>query len=262
VLLAVEAADRLVGAIVAGGPLPAREAARVLLAFRGEVPEVADVVLQRVVAEDGRLVAGDEGIGLAAAPWSRLPLEEARYAVVDLETGGVGRNSRIVEAAVVVLEPASSPRELELALGARDEQASAVRELLAFAGDAVLCGHNLPFDLGFLDRELRPTGVRLAAPLLDTLRLSRRLLGDRSDRLGLADLCDLVGTPTRPEHRALPDARATAELLAHLLEIARERGARTVGDVLGLARGRAGTLAREEGPARRRSGSRKGQGAA
>jgi hypothetical protein len=36
----------------------------------------------------------------------------------------------------------------------------------------------------------------------------------------------------------LPDARAAADLLTHLLALAAERGARTVGDVLALSRAR------------------------
>jgi DNA polymerase III epsilon subunit-like protein len=238
-LVAVEAADRLVRAIADRGPLPVEEAARELLALRGTAPAVAAEVLDRLLTEDPRFETGDRGVSLAAAPWAAVPLADARYAVVDLETAGLGSRARIVEAAVVVHAPEQPARELELLPSPGDGQLRAVRRLLGFAGDAVLCGHNLQFDLRFLDRELRPCGLRVAAPLLDTLRLARRLVGERADRLGLDALCDLLGTGARPEHRALPDARAAAELLTHLLVLAAERGARTVGDVLALSRARA-----------------------
>lgn len=259
-LVAVESADSLVRAIAARGALPVREALRVLLALSGPEPPVARIVLERVLAEDARLVERGGAVHLAEAPWSALPLARARCAVVDLETAGLGSGARIVEAAVVVLERGHPVRELELELAASGDQAGAVDELLACAGHAVLCGHNLRFDLGFLDRELRAGGVRVAAPVLDTLRLARRLLAGRTERLTLADLCELLGTSARPEHRALADARATAELLTRLLSIAGEWGARSVGDVLALARARsrpgedasdAASLAHRSGKGRR-----------
>lgn len=112
-----------------------------------------------------------------------------------------------------------------------------MRRLLAFAGDAVLAGHNIAFDLAFLDREAeRALGGRLAAPVVDTLRLARRLLRGRVERLTLAALAELVGAPDAPCHRALADARATAWVLAYLVEVARERGARTLADLCALSR--------------------------
>jgi DNA polymerase-3 subunit epsilon len=229
----------------------------VLLALRGPAPGIAADVLDWLLARDGRLTTGDEGVSLAAAPWALAPLAEARYAVVDLETAGLREGARIVEAAVVVVERGSRARELELVPGPGQEQTRAVLELLAFAGDAVLCGHNLQFDLRFIDRELRTRGRRVAAPVLDTLRLARRLLSERSERLGLGALCELLGTATRPDHRALTDARATAELLGHLLALAEECGARTIGDVLALARARPRPDGRPSvGPSRSRKGAR------
>src|SRR5438132_461730 len=114
--------------------------------------------------------------------------------------------------------------------------ALALRRFLAFAGDAVLVGHNARFDLAFLDRETeRLTGSRIAAPVVDTVSLARRLLGGRVPRASLAQLSYFFGTSVRPCHRALPDAQATAEILLALLGLAQERGARTVADVVELA---------------------------
>jgi DNA polymerase III subunit epsilon len=119
----------------------------------------------------------------------------------------------------------------------------AVRRFLAFAGDAVLVAHNARFDMGFLDREVeRLTGRRVAAPVVDTVWLARRLLAGRVRRVGLASLAHLFGTSAEPCHRALPDAQATAEILVRLLGLAQERGARSVGDVVELAAPRARRL--------------------
>src|SRR5436305_1719483 len=102
--------------------------------------------------------------------------------------------------------------------------AVAVRRFLDFAGDAVLVAHNARFDLSFLDRETeRLTGARLGAPVVDTVGLARRLLAGRTSRAGLASLAQFVGTAARPCHRALPHARAPAEILIFLLGLAQER---------------------------------------
>ena len=114
-------------------------------------------------------------------------------------------------------------------------------EFLEFAAGAVLVAHNASFDVGFVDAELsRLRGRRLAAPVLDTVMLARRLLAGRLPRMNLGTLAERFDTEVRPCHRALPDAQATGEVLAALLGLAQERGARTVADAISLA-----------GPARR-----------
>ena len=105
-----------------------------------------------------------------------------------------------------------------------------------FAGDSVLVAHNARFDMAFLDRETeRLTGSRLAAPVVDTVPLARRLLAGRVPRASLAQLSYFFGTSVQPCHRALPDAQATAEVLLALIGLAQERGARTVADLVGLS---------------------------
>jgi DNA polymerase-3 subunit epsilon len=111
-----------------------------------------------------------------------------------------------------------------------------VERFLAFAGDAVLVAHNARFDLAFLDRETdRLTGSRIGSAVLDTVRLARILLAGRVSGFGLAQLAWFIDTTERPCHRALPDARATSELLLTLIGLAQERGARTVADLAALS---------------------------
>ena len=132
-------------------------------------------------------------------------------------------------------------RDADLRRAPRSELA--VRRFLGFAGDAPLAAHNARFDLSFLEREVeRLTGRRVAAPVVDTVWLARRLLQRRSERFSLASLAHFFGTSTSPCHRALPDAVATAEILVSLLGLAQERGARTLADVLELAAPRARKL--------------------
>ena len=109
-----------------------------------------------------------------------------------------------------------------------------MRGFLSFAGDAILVAHNARFDMAFLDNEtMRLTGRRVAATVVDTVGLARRLLGRQP--ANLAALAYRFATDARPCHRALPDAEATAEILLCLIGMAQERGARTVGDLVELA---------------------------
>jgi DNA polymerase-3 subunit epsilon len=88
----------------------------------------------------------------------------------------------------------------------------------------------------------RLTGRRIAAPVVDTVWLARRLLGHRTERFSLRQLSYFVGTAATPCHRALPDALATAEILVVLMGLAQERGARTLADLVELAAPRARRL--------------------
>src|SRR5690606_5315296 len=110
---------------------------------------------------------------------------------------------------------------------------------LDFLGDGVLVAHNLPFDLRFLEVELDIAGLpSLRNPMLDTLRLARRLLSALPSK-GLSGLTQHFGIEVNGRHRALGDAEATAQLLLLFVERLRtEFGAETVDDLLGFQRKR------------------------
>jgi DNA polymerase-3 subunit epsilon len=264
--LRLDAADRLVELVEEErGPVRAEEAARRLFALRQAPVALARSLLTDVVETDTRLAWSGDAVTLAAPPGASLLLEDAVYVVVDLETTGLRPGSSgICEIGAVRLRGFEVEAEFETLVnpgmpiaaaasavtGLRDEQlrgapgpARAVRSFLAFAGDAVLVAHNARFDLAFLDRETeRLTGSRIGAPVLDTVRLARTLLAGRVPGFGLAQLAWFLDTTERPCHRALPDARATGELLLALIGLAQERGARTVADLAELSATRARRL--------------------
>ncbi len=257
--LRLDAADRLVELVEEQrGPVHAEDAARRLFALRQTPVALARSLLADVVETDTRLAWNGDAVALAAPHGTALLLEEATYVVVDLETTGLRPGeSGICEIGAVRLRGFEIEAEFEtlvdpgLPIGAgasavtglRNEQlrgaprpAEAVRSFLAFAGDAVLVAHNARFDLAFLDRETeRLTGSRIGSPVVDTVRLARKLLAGRVAGFGLGQLAWFLDTAERPCHRALPDARATAELLLALIGLAQERGARTVADLSALA---------------------------
>jgi len=257
--LRLDAADRLVELVEERrGPVVADEAARRLFALRQAPVALARSLLAEVVEADARLAWSGDAVGLARPLGADLLLEEAVYVVVDLETTGLRPGSsqiceigavkiagfEIVDEYETLVDPRVPLGPVVSALtGLSDRQlrgapppARAVREFLSFAGDSVLVAHNARFDLAFLDRETeRLTGSRLAAPVIDTVALARRVLAGRVPRASLAQLSYFFGTSVQPCHRALPDAQATAEVLLALLGLAQERGARTVADVVALA---------------------------
>jgi DNA polymerase-3 subunit epsilon len=259
VQLRLDAADRLVELVEERrGPVVADEAARRLFALRQAPVALARSLLADVVEADARLAWNGDAVGLARPLGADLLLEEASYVVVDLETTGLRPgSSQICEIGAVLVQGFEIVDEFETLVdprvplgatisaltGLTDRQlrgappaAAAVRSFLAFAGDSVLVAHNARFDLAFLDRETeRLTGSRLAAPVVDTVALARRLLAGRVPRASLAQLSYFFGTSVQPCHRALPDAQATAEVLLALIGLAQERGARTVAELVALA---------------------------
>ena len=75
---------------------------------------------------------------------------------------------------------------------------------LEFADDAVIVGHNIRFDIGFLDAALVAHGYpRLAHRRVDTVALARRLVRDEVPNLALQTLARHFRTAVEPVHRAV-----------------------------------------------------------
>lgn len=99
--------------------------------------------------------------------------------------------------------------------------ADVVRDALAMMRGAVVAGHNVPFDLGFLRNEFRRAGVELPAALpgahvIDTVRIARKLFGRGGN--GLQALATKFGVRDDTAHRALADALTTARVFHKMLE--------------------------------------------
>lgn len=166
---------------------------------------------------------------------------DATFVVVDTETTGAKADTqRVIEIAAVkvrggevigaftqLINPERAvPHRITELTGISTamvfDQPTAPRVLprfLDFLGDGVFVAHNLHFDLGFLNAELRRLRLPdLPNPTLCTLRLARRLLpGLRSK--GLSSLADFYGIRNPARHRAYGDAHATAQVLLHFFQI-------------------------------------------
>ena len=261
--LTLDGADRLYELLhERRAPVDLAEAAACLFALRSAPSALVHQLVDEVVRADPRLL-WRSATQVALAEWDEVasvldrPLERADYVVFDLETTGTRPgSSRIVELGAVRLQGMFEAARMERLVDpgvalppaitaltgitqrdicGRPRVARVLDEFLRFAAGAVLVAHNARFDVGFVDAELgRLRGGRLAAPVVDTVALARRLVGDRLGSLNLGTLAERFDTEVRPCHRALPDALATAEVLVRLLGLAQERGAATVGDVIGL----------------------------
>jgi DNA polymerase III epsilon subunit family exonuclease len=257
VQLALDSLDRLVETLEERGPLSAADAARSLFATSSISGGLACSLLAEVTAGDSRVVCSGATVSLAGGRSDPL-LEEAEFVVFDLETTGLSAaRDRICELGAVrvrALEPIDSfqslvnpraplPEPVARLTGLREEElreapsvSSVLGRFLIFAGDAQLVAHNARFDQRFLEQQLLFLhGRRLSEPPLCTAGLARRLLEGRVRRVGLASLAHFFGVPTRPCHRALPDAEATAQVLIQLIGLAQEIGARRLSDLRALA---------------------------
>ena len=102
--------------------------------------------------------------------------------------------------------------------------------LLDFARDCVLVAHNAPFDLGFLVAGCGDLGLAWPSfTVLDTVMLARHVMDpDEVPDCKLGTLAGFFGARTSPNHRALADARATADVLSWLIRRLAHRGIRTL----------------------------------
>jgi len=198
------------------------------------------------------------------------PLIDTTFVVLDLETTGLDPSGdRITEVGAVrvrggevlgelrtFVHPARPiPAAVTAVTGITDAmvadapaESTVIGHVLAFLHGAVLVAHNAPFDVSFLCNAAARTGHPMPEPVvLDTARLSRRLLRDEVRDHRLATLARHLRARTTPEHRALADARATVDVLHGLLERAGSLGATTVEDVVELTRSRSDRAFRRRG---------------
>jgi len=88
--------------------------------------------------------------------------------------------------------------------------------LLPYLGDSVILGHNVNFDLGFIDHYLSLSGkMILSNERWDTAELGRIYLPYTNDHT-LGGMCRYFGIDLLNAHRANADAKASAEVLIQL----------------------------------------------
>lgn len=170
-----------------------------------------------------------------------VDLATDRFLVVDVETTGwappaaaiteiaavLVTEGRTEEAFSTLVNPGMAiPRQITRLTGISDAMvadAPPVEDVLdAFlerASGTVLVGHNLGFDLSFLNAAIIGSDrAPLTNPWIDTLVLARDALGGCVPNFRLATLATFLDLPNKPAHRAMCDALATADLLQALVD--------------------------------------------
>ena len=107
------------------------------------------------------------------------------------------------------------------------EPAAVMAQFIDFCGESVLAAHNASFDMSFIDMACRGLCIDFDPCCVDTLALSRALLpGFKAYKLNT--LCKKLHISLKDHHTALADSTATAKLLAHLLDVAKNQGIKSV----------------------------------
>ncbi|MFO7916502.1 MAG: exonuclease domain-containing protein [Anaerolineae bacterium] len=169
------------------------------------------------------------------------PIDKVPIAFCDVETTGLhpGRGDRVCEIAVLrcqggrvvesfqhLVNPQRPMSKGAYAVhGIGDDQlrhappfGQIADDVLSLLDDAVFVGHNAPFDLGFLSKEMGILGIVFAPQVvLDTLRLARRQYTASSyslDRLARSLNIRVVGRA----HRAMVDVLLTRGVFQQLVD--------------------------------------------
>jgi len=98
----------------------------------------------------------------------------------------------------------------------------------AFAADTVLVGHNVAFDMRFLQLKEAATGLRFDQPLLDTLLLAS-VAQPNETSYALEAIAARLGITVSARHSAVGDALTTAQVFLKLLPLLRQREIVTLG---------------------------------
>lgn len=164
-----------------------------------------------------------------------LPYGEALFCAIDFETTGLYPGSdSIVEVGAVLSQggreidsfasfvrpPGGIPSAATAVHGIDEGMVADAPELeeifpslLAFLEGAILVGHNINFDLAFLDAGCRKCGTAMpAVPGIDTCSFARAVLKGEAS-YSLENLSRRYGLGNGKYHRALDDARCSVKLL-------------------------------------------------
>jgi DNA polymerase-3 subunit epsilon len=183
-----------------------------------------------------------------------LPVGEADYCVVDVETTGLSpRSNGVIEIGLVkisklkIVDTFSSfinpgkdiPYFITRLTGITNEDVydapffeDIADEITDFIGSDILAGHNLSFDSSFLRKEFMYCGKQPLDNLnVCTLKLVRRMYPMlRSKALGV--VCKHLGLKNSGAHRALGDSEVTAKVLIKLIKEVKNFNVRYVSELI------------------------------
>ena len=180
---------------------------------------------------------------------------DTTYCVLDLETTGFSATTeKITEVGIMkvkngeVLESFSEfvnpekhiPERVTEVTNITDEMvkdAPTIKELfpkiLEFLGntkDTVIVAHNANFDVGFLKQNANVLGYEFDYTYLDTLSLAKDLFPDYK-KYKLGKIAENLGIKVEVAHRALDDVDTTVKVFNVMMQMLKDRGAKTIDDI-------------------------------
>lgn len=231
------------------GPRPPLDIVRDVIGLQRANLAVAERLVTALLGADPRFAFDIEGRwSLVPEPaWRGVPLEQVRFAVVDVETTGMRARSgdRVTEIAVVHAQGGKVELAFESLVNpgrpipgfiasltgiSNDTVADAPRfediadQVVAALAGRVFVAHNARFDWAFVQAEIeRSQSFEIRMPKLCTVRMTRRLVPEL-ERRSLDSVMFYFGLETDRRHRAGGDAIVTARALQKLIERARSSG--------------------------------------
>lgn len=187
----------------------------------------------------------------------RLQTFEDEYVVFDIETTGLYKETNyIIEIGAIkikngkVIDTFSSfinpkvklpTKIIELTnitdsmLKGQPEEKDVIPKFLEFIGNSVLVAHNANFDVGFLRvAASRVSKKEVSNTVLDTVELSRTLFPELS-RHKLNIVARHLGISLENHHRAVDDAKATAEIFLKCIDILKVKNVYNLQEINQLA---------------------------
>lgn len=218
-------------------------------------------LLRSVLAADPRVRFRADGQWALAAEMvdrSSSDLLLSAFVAIDVETTGLRpQRQRVIEIALIRYEDGQEVRRYESLIHPERSIPKFIAdltsitdahlaespifkqiapEILEFVGDAMLVGHNVGFDISFVNAELKRCNLpTLINDRLDTLGMAVRLLrGLRKPNL--QRVAEMVGLNPVKLHRAGPDASLTAEVALRLVDEAVRQGVTSIDQLKVAAR--------------------------
>ncbi|MBR5116822.1 MAG: PHP domain-containing protein, partial [Lachnospiraceae bacterium] len=179
-------------------------------------------------------------------------LRDSTFVVFDLETTGFSpvrdriieigavkvKDGEIVDRFSVFVNPKKPiPPRIEEVTNINDDMVkdaetieTILPEFVKFIGDAVLVGHNVAFDIGFINQNCREQGIAADYTTIDTMGLSRHYFPLQSNHK-LDTLAKTLEVPLDGHHRAVNDAECTAGIFLKFLPYFERDGIRDMDDL-------------------------------
>lgn len=187
-----------------------------------------------------------------------LKIEEVEFAIFDTETTGLNpeQGDRIVELAGIRIKGDKVIDSFQTLVNPQREiswQAYLVNQIttdmlkdaplmkevapkfLEFIKGSCLCSYNAPFDMGFLEAELKMLGLILPEDIfvVDILRMARRLIPGLTS-YSLSSVGEFLKFDIQQKHRAMSDVELTLKVFFYLKELMFKQGIFYFDHLLGL----------------------------